>query len=64
MRVYKQESARYVIERHKGQAALSVSELCQAMQYMPNGWGVQSIENRPDGTTIVQLQALTRVQVV
>ena len=60
MKVYRQESHRYVIERTKGNAAILGRELVEALQVMPNGWGVTSIENRPDGTTIVHMQDLSR----
>lgn len=58
-----QESQRWVIERAKGTDAISTHELAQAMQVMPNGYGVMSIQNRDDGTTIVHVQANSRKQV-
>lgn len=59
-----QQSERWIIERTKGQdGAINVSELCQALQSMPNGYSVMGIQNRDDGTTIVHLQAPSRKSV-
>lgn len=58
-----QESRRYVVERAKGTAHISVTELVHAMQVLPNGWGVVGIQNRDDGTTIVQVRREQRENV-
>ncbi len=55
-----QESQHWMIERSKGTEAIPVSELCAAMQMMPNGFGVTGIANREDGITIVQVRAVAR----
>jgi len=63
MRVWMQEMQRWVIERAKGSDAITTHELVQAMQVMPTGFCVMSIQNRDDGTTIVHVQANSRKSV-
>jgi hypothetical protein len=54
-----QESRRYVIKhgRRGGQTGCLGRELIEALNRMPNGWVVTSLENRDDGTTILNMQA-------
>jgi hypothetical protein len=54
-----QESRRYVIKhgRRGGRTGCKPTELISALNRMPCGWIIQSLENRDDGTTIIVAQA-------
>jgi hypothetical protein len=63
MKVFVQDTQRWIIERAKGTDAITTHELAYAMQVMPNGFSVMAIQNRDDGTTILHLQSNSRRQV-
>lgn len=60
MRLFVQESGRYVVERTKGTEALTVNELVAVAGRLPNGYRIMGLTNRDDGTTVLMLQANER----
>lgn len=63
MRVFMEESRRYIIANTDINGSANVREVAAALGHMPNGWRVTGVSPRQDGTTVVTTVSNERSEV-